>query len=141
MKEPSLNLSLRKEKGKSWRRDFVTIGQMLKFAVAALFATRTHVITLNKEHFDEPFAKVANSGALVFDDHPVRNRSRAARHDLSINLDRAYATGPSWRQTLEVAKSRDVDAVIPGRLDDRLPLFREHLDAIDRDLDIALFHA
>ena len=102
------------------------VGQVLQLAPAVGLAGEAVEGVPDEYHLDDGLAGGQDPGAVGRDDHPLGERGRAGgeKFGVLLGLDEADAACAAWRQCRMIAERRDVDAVGPGRLEDRGPGFR-----------------
>jgi len=96
------------------------IGQALKFAITAFFTGRTKVIARNKQHLDDGSTELIELGNIIFDNDTPCSWSCAGGHIATVYFDVTNPAGTGGVETIYMAKGRDIYAIIPGSINQRL---------------------
>ena len=109
------------------------LGVVLQFAVVVGHAHRADVVALDEEHLDDRAAMVIEPSGAGDHVHAVGHLGDACRQRTlgAGDLDAAQPAGADVGEPVEMAQRRDVDAVLPRHVENRLACGAGDVDAVD----------
>src|ERR1035438_5560669 len=117
----------------------VAEGHVLQLAFAALVTDRAIQRMIGEQEFDGPFTRLAHCRRFGAHHHALGHWGGAGHLQLGrlLNFHQAHAAGGYRLQPIVIAKRRDLDANLLGRVDDQSP--RRGFDglAVDRKVNVA----
>ena len=111
------------------------LGMVLQLAVVVGHAHRADVVALDEEHLDDRAAMVVEPSRAGDHVHAVGHLGDACRQRTlrAGDLHAAQPAGADVGESVEMTQRRDVDAVLPRDVEDRLPGAAGDVDTVDAE--------
>ena len=115
----------------------ITEHHVLQLALAALVAHRTIERMIGQQKLQHPLAGLLHHFRFGVHHHALGHGQRAADLQLRglFDLDQAHAASGLQRQPFVIAEGRNLDPVLPRRLDQQRAFFSRKVAAVHLELD------